>query len=118
MHIDICHICTTILNTESLIFFSLNVGNFGECCKAQRVFVDQRTAQQLIFLLFVRLVEKSVTKARRRRRESSFLRQHCVFRKVVQCDWVCNVRVLTAEKQRKVQDSGVKSWLLTVGIVL
>ena len=123
-HIDICHICTTVLNTEALIFFSLNVGNVGECCKAQRDFVDQRIAQQLVFLLFVRLVQKSVTKARRRRRGSSFLRQHCVKEcgggggggggggettvypgRSFSVTGSVHVRVLTAEKQRKIRDS-------------
>ena len=50
-----CRICITFLNILSLIFFSLNIENGGECCKAQQVCVDQRMAlykSDLLLLAF------------------------------------------------------------------
>ena len=36
------YLCITFLNTLPFIFFSLNLENVGECCKAQWVCVDQK----------------------------------------------------------------------------
>ena len=43
----------TLLNMLPLIFFSLNVENEGECCKAQWVCVHQRTTLHESYLLLL-----------------------------------------------------------------